>query len=164
MGKIIDVIRRQYEKQIKNKWYESYFLIDMHGVITRPHHNKLMLDLYPYALESLSLLTNRSDIRMILYTSSHEFQILYYIRQLEKLGVEFDYINVNPEIGEDDFGCYKHKPYFDVYLDDKAGFDAEIEWWDIWKFLREDKQPDENWRNPIRDKRRKEYNIRKVEK
>jgi len=157
MAAIINVIQRQYEKQMRNKWYESYFLVDMHGVISRPHHDKLKLDLYPFALESLSLLTNRSDIRMILYTSSNEYQILYYTIQLEKLGVEFDYINDNPEIGEGDVGCYDKKPYFDVYLDDKAGFDAETEWWDIWKFLREDKRPDELWRNPIRDKRRQEY-------
>ena len=157
MGAIIDVIWRQYKKQITNQWYESYFLVDMHGVISRPHHGEWKLDFYPLALPSLKLLTNRPDIRVILYTSSYPEQIEFYVNELEKLGVEFDYINENPEIGEGDVGCYTEKPYFDIYLDDKAGFDAENEWKDIYEFLREDKRPDESWRNPIREKRRQEY-------
>ena len=72
-----------------------------------------------------------------------------------------DYINDNPEIGEKDFGCYDEKPYFDVYLDDKAGFDAEVEWRDIFNFLREDRRPDERWRNPIRDRRKTNYLLKK---
>jgi hypothetical protein len=160
MGDIIDVIERQFDKQMRQQWYETYWLIDMHGVIIRPNHKDDLpnrLDFYPFALDSLVLLTNRSDIRMILYTCSYDYQIRHYINLLRLHHIEFDYINENPEIGEGDVGCYDAKPYFDVYLDDKAGFNAEVEWRNIHDFLREDKRPDERWRNPIRERRKTNY-------
>jgi hypothetical protein len=164
MGNIINVISRQCKKQMAQKWYETYWLIDMHGVIIRPNHkdelpNKLAF--YDFAQRSLQLLTARSDIRTILYTCSHDYQIRHYVNLLREYSIEFDYVNDNPEIGEGDFGDYTHKPYFDVYLDDKAGFDAENEWYDIFRWLREDKRPDEKWRNKIRDKRRIDYLLKK---
>jgi hypothetical protein len=165
MGSIINLIERQYKKQMTQQWYESYYLIDMHGVIIRPNHKEKLvdrLDFYDFAQRSLQMLTSRPDIRMILYTCSHEYQIKHYTNLLSMDDIEFDYINDNPEIGEDDYGDYTHKPYFDVYLDDKAGFDAEREWKDIYNWLREDRRPDERWRNPIRERRRTDYLLKKI--
>ena len=160
MGDIIDVIERQYDKQMRRQWYETYWLIDMHGVIIRPNHKEDLvnrLDFYDFAQRSLQMLTNRPDIRTILYTCSHDYQIRHYVNLLGMADIEFDYINDNPEIGKGDYGDYTHKPYFDVYLDDKAGFNSEVEWYDIFNFLREDKRPDERWKNPIREERKNIY-------
>jgi len=160
MGAIIDVIHRQYDKQMRQQWYETYWLIDMHGVIIRPNHKEKLvnkLDFYEWAKPSLQLLTARPDIRTILYTCSHKDQIRHYINLLSLHNIEFEYVNDNPEIGEGDYGDYTNKPYFDVYLDDKAGFDAETEWADIYHWLRQDNRPDERWRNPIRERRRTDY-------
>ena len=160
MGSILKVIERQYEKQMKRKWYETYWMIDMHGVIIYPDHKDTMtpLKFYGFALDALTLLTDRPDIRMILYTCSHPKQIEYYTKRLDEVGIVFDYINVNPEIVTNiDYGCYDEKPYFDVYLDDKAGFDAESEWWGIYQFLREKNLPDENWKNSEKEKIREQY-------
>lgn len=150
---ILKVLERQYKKQMKNKWYESYVIVDMHGVITRPNHKVRLpkLDFYPFALRTLSILSEREDIRLILYTSSYPDQRQNYIDQLKDIGIEFNYINENPEIRSvEDFGYYEEKPYFDVYLDDKAGFDPEIEWVGIYDFLRENKPPPVEWKNPMR--------------
>ena len=119
MGKIIDVIHRQCNKQHLHNWYETYWLIDMHGVIIRPNHKDDLpnkLDFYDFTQRSLQILTNRPDIRMILYTCSHKHQIRHYVNLLEMADIEFDYINDNPEIGEGDYGDYTHKPYFDLEL------------------------------------------------
>lgn len=164
MGSIINLIRRQYEKQMEQKWYESYYLIDCHGTIIRPNHNNPLpnkLDFYDFAKSSLQLLTKRSDIRIILYTSSHDYQIRNYINILRMYDIEFDYINDNPEIGEGDYGDYTYKPYFDIYLDDKAGFDAENEWVDIYNWLKEDNRPNIKWKSSIRERRRTEYFLAK---
>jgi len=164
MGDILNLIQRQHNKQMTQQWYETYWLIDCHGVIIRPNHRDELpnrLNYYDFAKRSLKLLTARTDIRMILYTCSHEYQIKHYTNLLSMDDIEFDYINDNPEIGEGDYGDYTHKPYFDVYLDDKAGFDAEAEWYDIFRWLREDKRPDEHWRNPIRERRRTDYLLKK---
>ncbi|KKN04190.1 hypothetical protein LCGC14_1099810, partial [marine sediment metagenome] len=106
-------------------------------------------------------LSDREDIRLILYTSSYPDQRQNYIDQLAELGIEFDYINENPEIRSyEDFGYYEEKPYFDVYLDDKAGFDPEDEWVEIYEFLKENPAPPSKWKNPNRrriGKKDKEY-------
>ena len=59
MGSIIKVIERQYEKQMKRKWYETYWMIDCHGVIIRPDHKDTIskLKFYPFAIEAMSMLT-----------------------------------------------------------------------------------------------------------
>ena len=160
MGSILKVLQRQHHKQMERKWYETYWMVDMHGVIIHPDYSHTIAPLvfYPYALASLNILTSRPDIRIILYTCSHEDQINHYVQKLKEQGIKFDYINVNPEIGgKDDFGCYDKKPYFDVYLDDKAGFDPDVEWRNIFNFLTLTDQPKEEWKNPVREERRKIY-------
>jgi hypothetical protein len=138
---------------MKNHWYESYWIVDMHGVITRPNHEirHPKINFFPYAKETLQLITKREDIRLILYTSSYPDQVEDYIRQLKECEIEFNYINENPEIRSfEDFGYYEDKPYFDIYLDDKAGFDAENDWKDLYEFLLSVQTPDVSWKNPKR--------------
>ena len=154
MGSIMKIVERQYRKCMKNHWYESYWMVDFHGVISNPNYEigKLHLDFPEGARQSLQILTRRKDIRLILYTSSYPDQVMKYLEMLDKHDIRFDYINENPEIRSyEDFGYYETKPYFDVYLDDKAGFDIS-EWPEILKFLKTCDIPDEDW---INDKRRR---------
>ena len=159
MGSIKRVLEKQYAKQMKNHWYETYWIVDMHGVITRPNHTTNLpdIDFYPLADLVLFILSAREDIRLILYTSSYPEQRQHYIDQLERMEITFDYINENPEIRSyEDFGYYEEKPYFDVYLDDKAGFDPETEWIDILEFLMATEEPPIEWKNPLRRRLTKE--------
>ena len=158
MSSIAKVLERSIEKAIKNQWYESYWLVDMHGVITKPTNDEFDTDIhfYPYAHKVLQILTHRPDIRLILYTSSYPKQIFGYLENLEKYDIRFNYINENPEIRSDeDFGYYVDKPYFDIYLDDKAGFDPEEDWAELYAILCNQISPHPHWKNP---KRRPMYN------
>jgi hypothetical protein len=153
MGQIIDVITKQYAKQMKNHWYESYWMIDIHGVICHPNYDLDKLELKfvnTFARTALQMLSQRDDIRLILHTSSYPDQIMEYIKILEEDEIFFDYLNENPEIRSyEDFGYYESKPYFDIYLDDKAGFVPD-EWMEIVAFLSVCDEPDEEWKNPNR--------------
>lgn len=152
MGSILKVIEHQHRKSMKNHWYESYWMVDFHGVISIPNYEiqEMHIDFPDGAEEALRLLSNRIDIRLILYTSSYPDQVKKYLKLLEDLDITFDYINENPEIRSyEDFGYYDTKPYFDVFLDDKAGFDPE-EWPDILKFLQTCDIPDKEWINSRR--------------
>lgn len=155
MSSIAKVLERSIEKAIKNQWYESYWMVDMHGVITKPTSDQFDTEIhfYPYAKETLQILTRRSDIRLILYTSSYPKQIYGYLDNLKKYDIRFDYINENPEIRSDeDFGYYIDKPYFDIYLDDKAGFEAEVDWKALLDVLHTYIPPHPHWKNPKRQK------------
>jgi hypothetical protein len=51
--------------------------------------------------------------------------------------IHFNYINENPEIdsSKGNFGYYENKYYFNVMLEDKAGFIPEMEWKMIYDLL-----------------------------
>jgi hypothetical protein len=152
MSSVLRVFEKTFAKSQKNHWYEKYIMIDVHGVITVPNYEieEVRIDYPKYAKESLQMLTEREDIRLILFTSSYPDQTHRYVNALAEDGIHFNYINENPEIRSyEDFGYYETKPYFDIFLDDKAGFEYS-DWTEIYKFLRTSPVPMKSWANPLR--------------
>ena len=50
---------------------------------------------------------------------------------MERLGVSFDFFNENPLCESTELCNFKDKFYFNVLIDDKAGFDGESGWIDV---------------------------------
>jgi hypothetical protein len=148
---LLEWIEKMFEHAKQKQWYETYWFFDLHGVISIPDYRKIVKEInyYPYVKETLQFLTNnRSDIIMILFTSSYPDEIKTYINILEKDGIHFKYINENPEISDDKgaFGCYDKKPYYNVLLDDKASFNPETDWKPIYDyFVNSEYRPNPNW-------------------
>jgi hypothetical protein len=65
---------------------------------------------------------------LILYTSSHRDSIDDILSWLKKQGIVFDYVNCNPECEDNGLCCFRDKFYFDVMLEDKAGFNGDSDW------------------------------------
>lgn len=151
---ITDWIEKMFKHSFKKQWYETYFAIDVHGTIVIPDYRKSKNDdviFYPYAKETLQLLTQREDIKIIMYTSSYPEEIDNYTKVFKSNNIHFDYINENPEIDstKGNFGYYVNKFYFNVLLEDKAGFRPDKDWkhiYDLFKKYEELKYfPDKNW-------------------
>lgn len=144
-------IIKMFNHAKQRNWYETYWFIDLHGVISKPDYRKDVkcIEYYPYVKETLQYLTKeRKDIVMILFTSSYPEEIEIYMKQFEEDGIFFKYINENPEINEakGTFGCYDKKPYYNVLIDDKCGFDPITDWKPIYEyFLSSDYKPDPSW-------------------
>ena len=70
---------------------------------------------------------------MIMFTCSHPHEIEQYVKLFEANDINFHYINENPEVvtSIDGYGCFDKKPYMNVLLEDKAGFDPDEEWEEI---------------------------------
>lgn len=136
---ILDAIIRMFKRSFEKEWYETYWAFDLHGTIVKPNYRKDKVDVkyYPYAKETLRLLTKRKDVIMILWTSSFPEEITQYVKQFEKDGIHFDNINQNPEISSrnGNFGYYQDKFYFNVLFEDKAGFNPEIDWFTVYDYL-----------------------------
>jgi hypothetical protein len=104
-----------------------------------------------FAKETLQLLTNRPDIKMILWTSSFPYEIDRYISQFKEDKIVFDAVNQNPGISSKtgNFGYYEDKFYFNVLFDDKAGFNPNLEWKLVYDYLTScamsGYMPDPNW-------------------
>lgn len=121
-------------QRVKQKsWKKMYWCFDIHGTILKPNYKsgQIATEFYPGAIEVLQNLSKRQDIVCILYTCSYPHEITQYLELFEQHQIVFKYVNQNPEIVDGGYGYYKDKFYFNVLLDDKAGFDGEHDWFKI---------------------------------
>jgi hypothetical protein len=126
------------------EWDTLYWGIDLHGTVIVPNWNeeKIPRDCYPLALETLRRIQNSTIMDkniLILSTSSHPKEIEQYEKFFKRNGIEFKYTNSNPEVSsaKGNFGFYDDKYYFNVMIEDKAGFDPYEDWAAIITLLNE---------------------------
>jgi hypothetical protein len=122
--------------QQKN-WDRTFWAFDIHGTILKPNYRRdsISTEFYPMAKEVMQMLSRRTDIVRILYTCSYPHEIEQYIEYFKNHDIHFHYINQNPEVADGGYGYYQDKFYFNVLMDDKAGFDGETDWIAIKKTL-----------------------------
>ena len=136
---ILRAIEISAKNKIERKWEKEFYFFDIHSTILYPNYkSEGLTKFYPYAKEALQILTKVPDITLIIYTCSKPEQITKYMEFFEANGIEFTYINENPEVktGEDGYGCYDSKPYISVLFEDKAGFNGEEDWLPILGYLK----------------------------
>ena len=80
-------------------------------------------------------MSDRTDIKLILWSASGIDYMGRVAQHLESSGIKFDYLNENPEVGSDALIQTDRKMYFDIALDDKAFFNANHDWEDVLMFL-----------------------------
>ena len=139
---ILPTIKKAFATARKFNWEKTYWAFDIHETMLKPNWNanEIPTEYYPNAKETLQLLTKREDIVMFLYTCSHPHDTDQYLEHFKSDSILFDYVNENPAVSNSKLGYYDKKPYFNVLLDDKAGFDPIIEWPIILKWIKEDGQ------------------------
>ena len=147
---ILKWVDQMFTHAEQRHWYETYWAIDVHGTITIPDYRKVIksVEYYPYAKETLQLMSNREDMILIMTTSSYPDEVEVYNGQFIKDGILFKYINENPEISSDrgSFGYYIHKYYFNVLIEDKAGFNPSRDWKFLYEYFSTTKfRPNKEW-------------------
>lgn len=147
---IIKWIDRMFSHSEQKKWFETYWAIDIHGTVSIPDYRKVVkkIEYYPYAKETLKLMSERDDMILIMSTSSYPDEIEIYDEQFKNDKIVFKYINENPEISTDkgSFGYYDNKFYFNVFFDDKAGFNPARDWEFLYEYFSTTKfRPNKNW-------------------
>lgn len=128
---------RALERKLARNWEKIYILVDVHDTIFEAsYHNKEEYKWYPYAKETLEIMSRLNEISLILWSSTHETVLreTYWSVFLEN-NIQFDYININPETENNDLSCFDSKTYFNVGIDDKFGFEAETDWEIIYNYL-----------------------------
>ena len=91
---------------------------------------------FPFAIKALRKLTHNPYICSILWTCSKEDKIKEYLVKFKEKGIDFKYVNKNPECPTDDLANFDSKFYMNVGLDDKFGFNPNIEWFFIYLYLK----------------------------
>lgn len=146
-------IKKMFDHSFKKEWFETYWAIDLHGAVIHPNYTKNPVTgiYYPFAKETLQIWTARPDIIMFTYTASYIEQLRNYLNQFEKDGIHFNFVNENPDISEEKghFGRFDQKPYYNVLIEDKAGFRPEVDWEPLYNLFIYYEQinykPDPNW-------------------
>ena len=119
-------IEKTFKTKAERNWHTIYFAVDLHGTIIKPGHDKV--EFYPDAISVVKWINKRPDCKIILWTSSHQSEISNFLYECQKNEIHFDFINENPLEGDSEKACFDKKFYFNILLDDKAGFNAETDW------------------------------------
>lgn len=130
MSATVKAIEKSFKVSKERGWDYTFWAIDIHETMVKPNWSQVELptEWYPVAKEVMQMISKRKDIRLILWTCSWPNEIEKYLKFFESEGVHFDHVNSNSEVKNTGYGYYADKPYFNVLLDDKAGFDPETDW------------------------------------
>lgn len=124
--KAIDIAHRKAEDR---GWDRIYFAIDVHDTILKANYDNggysFINDSARYAMQMLS---RRSDIRIILWSSMYSYEMNSLIAWLASNDIHIDFANENPDEPDTTYACFARKFYFSVLIDDKAGFDPSCDW------------------------------------
>jgi hypothetical protein len=127
-NRILDTFKRELEKMSDRGWDRIYVMIDIHDTIFKAcYREPERLEWLGKSKEALQKLSEDKRFKLILWSSSYDGILEKYTEVFKENQIYFDYINVNPEVRDDDLGCFRKKPYFNILLDDKAGFE-ESDW------------------------------------
>ncbi len=131
-------IEKTFTEKAKRRWQKIFIAIDVHDVILEGKYN-LNNDgagYMPNALKVLQQWSKRDDVSLILFTSGHIGPTSKVLDNLEKHGIHFKHVNQNPECPNDTLCDFSKKFYFNILLEDKAGFEGQTDWFLIERELR----------------------------
>ena len=124
------------DKMVKRNWQKIYVLVDIHDTVFEAcYHDEETHKWFPYAKQTLELMTNIENISLILWTSTYPNIIKEYLDFFEENHIVFNHVNVNEEEGNTSLCCFDEKPYFNVGIDDKFGFDPNEDWKEVYDYL-----------------------------
>ncbi len=126
---ILKAFIKAFEKKEERGWDKIYVFVDVHETVLYPTYElNGEKRFYPHALDTLREMSQRVDISLGLYTCSYPHEIKDYLRFFTENGIVFEHVNTNKEEKNSKYGYFNDKPYYNVLLEDKAGFDPEEEW------------------------------------
>lgn len=126
---LLDALEKMILSAQRKNWDRVYIAVDIHDVIVHGNYksDELPTNFLKDAKSTLQLLSKRDDVCLIMFSCSHPVELVKYDTFFRDHDIIFDYINKNPEVPDTALGCYKDKMYFNIYLEDKAGF-IESDW------------------------------------
>jgi hypothetical protein len=120
-------IERSLQMKVQRDWNTLYVAVDLHATLIKPYYDDIF-EFYPDAIEVIQWFNKRPDFRVILWTASYPNEIKEFLKEAKENDITFDYINENPRELNSRKGCFDDKFYFNILLDDKAGFVGETDW------------------------------------
>jgi len=125
------IIENTFAQKKVRGWTKLYWCIDLHDTIITGKYNKFNegATIFPYAKETLDYLYNTNENTIILWSSSYVDAMIDIVN---KMNLKFHFFNENPECPSNELCDFNNKLYFNFLLDDKAGFDPQKDWEEIY--------------------------------
>lgn len=123
-------INKAFSMARSRGWDRIYIAVDVHDTMIIPNYreNDIPKEFFPYAAEAMYTISQRRDTVLILYTCSFPNEINQYLEFFKSVSIDFKYVNSNPEVLSSGYGCYDKKFYFNILIEDKAGFNPLVDW------------------------------------
>jgi len=133
---LFNVIRKATERKIQKGWPKLYWCIDLHNTIVPSSKDGIytVKDVYPFAIDALRVLSDRDDMCIILFTSTADTNLSSILNVFKAERIKIDYINENPECLSNGHSDFSSKFYYDILIDDKAGFYVQ-DWLAIYRLV-----------------------------
>ncbi len=126
---LYNAIEKAYIKASERKWDKIYWCIDIHETLVKPTYDENgYIEFYDSALNAIGWILSCPENRIILW-SSLPTEEMQKIRRLISSDDDHERIqlNSNNEVYNTSYANFDKKFYFNILLDDKAGFDPEID-------------------------------------
>ena len=135
MGILKSLIKEE-QKMINRGWDKIYVFIDIHDTIFQSDYGRKEIPVYyPMAQMTLKEMSDNPKISLGIWSSTHPKDLAKYLDIFESDKIFFDHINENVEEKNTEYACFDKKPYFNILLDDKAGFDPTTDWAVVYGFI-----------------------------
>ena len=130
---MIELFDKAFSLMSERNWDYIAVAVDLHGTVFVPTYSEtLAKEFYPHAEETLQLMSDHPKCLLYMYTCSHfrdRVNTSFYLKQ-RGIDMEIEAHPVMDQMGikNSKFQDFVDKPYFNVLLDDKAGFDPNRDW------------------------------------
>jgi hypothetical protein len=129
---IAKAIQRAYKTMRERNWDTVYWAIDLHGVCLKSNYdNGGYTWINDATVAGLLAISMRPESKIILWSSCHDHEKQAIIDFFAQHGIKVAHFNTNPDEQNTKTGCFDQKFYFSVLLDDKAGFDPDVDWYGV---------------------------------
>jgi len=135
-------IKRTFKTARERNWDKVFVFIDLHDTICPASYEsgKNHSEFYPMAKEALQHLSDRKDVCLVLWTCSFEKELNPTMEWFKENNINFEHINLNPEVKNTRFGNFKQKQYMNIIFDDKAGFEGDVDWPKVLKLFKQESE------------------------
>jgi hypothetical protein len=131
---LLHAIIKAFQEKYQRGWDTLYFAVDLHGTIIERYTGE-NINSYGGAEEVLRSLSSMPDVVLILFTSTSAESLQPFYKWCSERGIHFKYLNENPECDKGKLGDFSKKFYYNILLDDRAGFNPYSDWQDLPKCI-----------------------------
>lgn len=124
MNRIVEQFEKSFDViKTRKDWPKIYVAVDIHETCVVPTWSTRIDDeFYEHCKQTLQMMSDDPEVCLILWSCSKQELNVKYKEFFASHGINFDYINENPECPSTAYADFDTKLYFNVGLDDKFGF------------------------------------------